>query len=229
MFLEFHQPLRLTTLNRVATRSGRTGFTLMELMLVLSILVVIGSMAVPSLNNMMERQRIRSAADEMRLVWDSARIKAMRTGQAQIFKCQVGTNGYSIEPLILHDDVNNVGEGATVLNGGVAVQTTSSTYGMTTSLATTSDLAQKLDESLSFTSCVVAGDIRAYSIAQSGQSNAVSVQSVNQSVIFYPDGSTSTAELKFKNERGDSIGIQIRGLTGHTKLLPFEGAGEVSP
>lgn len=211
-------------------RNLRCGFTLLELLLVLTILVIIGSMAVPAFDRIMERQRLRSAADEMRLEWDSARIAAMRTGQAQVFRCELGTNGYSIEPLILHDDVNNIGEGATMLSGGVAVETASSAFGMTTAAAAnTSELAKKLEESLKFSNCVVAGDLRAFSMAQSGETAAVNIQTVNQAVIFYPDGTTSTAELILQNERGDTAGVQIRGLTGHTKLVSFVAAGEAVP
>jgi prepilin-type N-terminal cleavage/methylation domain-containing protein len=214
---------------RLAARCVRSAFTLLELLLVLTILVVIGSMAIPAFDRMMERQRLRSAADEMRLAWDGAKITAMRTGQAQVFTCELGSNGYLIEPLVLHDDVNNIGEGATMLSGGVAVETSSSTYGMTTTAANTTDLAKKLDESLQFVSCVVAGDLRAFSLAQSGETASVNIENVNQSVIFYPDGTTSTAELRLQNERGDSVGVQIRGLTGHTKMLAFVGAGEATP
>lgn len=225
MFAEFQQ----TTNEPSKSKDLRSAFTLLELLLVLTIIVAIGSMAIPAFDKMMERQKLRSAAEEMRLAWDSAKITAMRTGQAQVFNCQVGTNGYSIEPLILHDDVNNVGEGATLLTGGVAVQTGSSTFGMTTSVADASDNIKKLDESLQFTSCSVASDMRAFSMAQSGETASVSLQTVNQAVIFYPDGTTSTAEMRLQNERGDSVGVQIRGLTGHTKLLAFVAGGEATP
>lgn len=196
------------------------GFTLMELMLVLTIIVVIGSIAVPSMERVMERQKIRGAADELRLAWDTARIKAMRSGQAQVFQCEIGSNSFSIQPLILHDDMNNIGEGATMISGGVETETTSTAFGMATTAADTSKEDEKeLDESIEFVSCLVATDLRSLSVAQSGENATVNLQSVNQSVIFYPDGSTSTAEVKIKNERGEMTGVQIRGITGHTKLI----------
>lgn len=194
----------------------------------LTIIVVIGSIAVPAVDRALERQKIRGAADEMRMAWDSARIKAMRTGQAQVFQCQIGTNTYTIQPLTLHDDVNNIGQGATILNAGVAVTTQDSTFGMTTQATDTSKSSdQKIDDSLKFTSCIVASDLRSLSVAQSGDNATVNVQTVAQSVIFYPDGSTTSAELKMQNERGEVTGVQIRGITGHTKLVALsvpEGA-----
>lgn len=210
---------------RQLNRHQRTrwhGFTLFELLLVLTILAILASTAIPAVENIMGRQRLRGAADEIRLAWDGARLKAMRTGQAQIFECQTDSNTYTIEPLILHDDQNNIGTGGTLMVGGVAVQADNSNSGMTTSVAnTSSSSAKNIDESLKFASCVVGSDMRAYAMAQSGESGQVTLQTINQSVIFYPDGSSSTAEIRIQNERGDSVGVQVRGLTGQTKLIPL--------
>ena len=217
------------TENQSPLQRGR-GFTLMELLLVLTIIAIIGSIAIPSLDKLMERQKLRSSAEEMRLAWEGARLKAMRTGQAQVFKCEIESNTYSVEPLMLHDDVNNIGDGATMMNGGTAVETTSSTFGMTTTAADTSSAAsQSIDEALKFASCIVSSDMRAYTLAQSGESAVVTAQSINQSVIFYPDGTTSTAEIKVRNDRGDTVGVQIRGLTGHTRLVAFAPGGDAAP
>ncbi|MFO0943802.1 MAG: prepilin-type N-terminal cleavage/methylation domain-containing protein [Pirellulales bacterium] len=225
MFFAKHQDSRSSL-----TRHLAAGFTLMELMLVLTIIVVIGAIAVPNMERLLERQKIRGAADELRLAWDTARIKAMRTGQAQVFKCELGSNDYSIQALILHDDMNNIGSGATMMSGGVATETTSTTFGMATKAADSSDAEEKeLDDTVEFVSCIVATDLRSLAVAQSGENAMVNVQTINQSVIFYPDGSTSTAEVKIKNERGETTGVQIRGITGHTKLIDLIVPGEATP
>jgi len=206
----------------------RRAFTLFELMLVMAILVILASIAVPILGNVLDRQKLRGAAEELRLAWDTARLKALRTGQIQVFHCQIETGSYSIQPLVLHDDVNNVGEGATLMSGGVAVETATTNSGMTTTAADGQEFATRsLDESVLFVSCQVANDPRAFSLAQSGQSASVSLTNVAQSVLFYPDGSTSTAETVIKNQHGDSTGVQIRGLTGHSRVLSVSFGNEV--
>jgi prepilin-type N-terminal cleavage/methylation domain-containing protein len=198
----------------------RKAFTLMELMLVMAILVILASIAVPILGNVLDRQKLRGAAEELRLAWDNARLKAMRTGQTQIFQCQIESGAYSIQPLILHDDVNNVGDGATLLSGGVAVETSSTAWGVTTSAVDPQELDQlKLDETVTFASCRVASDPRAFSLAQSGGSTGIDLTNVSQAVLFYSDGTTSTAEALIRNQRGDTTGVQLRGLTGHSKVL----------
>jgi hypothetical protein len=39
-----------------------------------------------------------------------------------------------------------------------------------------------------------------------------------QDILFYPDGTTSTAEVTIKNERGKYITIKLRGLTGAARV-----------
>lgn len=198
----------------------RGGFTLLELTLVVAILVLLASIALPILGSVLDRQKLRGAAEELRLAWDNARLKAMRTGQTQVFRCELDSGAYTVFPLVLHDDENNVGEGATFFSGGMAVQTSASQFGMTTTATDSRQFGEKnLDESISFVSCQVAGDPRAFSLAQTGASADVSITNVTQMVFFYPDGTTSTAEAIVRNKNGEQTGVQMRGLTGHSRVL----------
>ncbi len=187
----------------------------------LAIIATIGAIALPRLDQILERQKLRGAASEMRLAWDTARLEAMRTGQAQVFNCLPGTGTYTVQPLVLQSDTANVGSGATVmLQGGAMAETQSN--GFLTSADSTDAQAKELGDEILFVSCNVASDMRAYAMAQDSQSSGagdINTQTVGQAVIFYPDGSTSTAEVRIQNERGDVRGVQIRGLTGHTRVV----------
>ncbi len=204
-----------------ATRAARGGFTLLELMLVLAILAAISAIAVPRIADMFERQKLRGAAGSLRLVWDSARITAMRTGQAQVFNCLPGSGSYTVKPLMLQSDATDVGQGATVmLSGGVAAETAAN--GMLTAADPSLAETEQLEDQITFVSCNVVGNMRAYVTAQESQMTGgadVNTQNVGQAVIFYPDGSTSTAEVRIQNERGDVRAVQIRGLTGHSRVV----------
>jgi len=192
-------------------------------MLVLAIIVMIGSMVTPMLGEVFERQKLRGAAERIRLAWDDARLQAMKTGQAQVFTCVPTTGSYSIKPLVLQSDSTNVGEGATLVNtAGMLVETQDFGYGMTGVAATPDTAGEQLEDKIVFVGCRVSNDMRSYSIAQESQTmgtGELDTQSVAQSVIFYPDGSTSTAEVQLQNERGDIRGVQIRGLTGHCRVV----------
>lgn len=200
----------------------QAGFTLLELMLVLAIIAMIGAIMVPKLDQVFERQKLEGAAKEMRLKWDTARLNALRTGQAQVFQCTLGTGTYVVKPLVLQSDISNVGQGATVMSSsGGLVETQSS--GFVTAADTSDQQAEELEDRITFLSCNVAGDMRAYTVAQDAQSSMmasdINTQTVGQAVIFYPDGSTSTAEVRLQNERGEVRAIQLRGLTGHSRIV----------
>ncbi len=50
-------------------------------------------------------------------------------------------------------------------------------------------------------------------------------------ICFYPDGSTSNAEVRLQNHRGEIRAVRLRGLTGHTKVIIVTNvaSGENSP
>lgn len=204
-----------------AWRTARGGFTLLELLLVLAIIALMSAIAAPRISDMFDRQKLRAAANDLRLVWDEARITAMRTGQAQIFNCLPQTGSYTVKPLMLQSDATDVGQGATVmLSGGVTGETMSN--GLLTAADPTVAETKNLAESITFVSCFVVGNMRAYATAQESQATGigeVNTQNVGQAVIFYPDGSASTAEVRIQNERGDVRAVQIRGLTGFSRVV----------
>jgi hypothetical protein len=45
-------------------------------------------------------------------------------------------------------------------------------------------------------------------------------------VLFYPDGTTSTAVVAVTNERNKSIEVSLRGLTGAVHVGPVESVGQ---
>ena len=211
-----------STPTSASQRTQRSGFTLLELMLVLAIIAAIGAIVTPSLGAMWERSKLRGATDALRLRWDQARLEAMRTGQNQVFECEPGTGNFSVKPLVLQADTTTAGTGATLLSGGALVETQDN--GFMTSADTEEFQGETLEETITFVHCLVVGDMRAYSITQESLSggsgvNDLNTSNIGQRVIFYADGSTSTAEVQIKNSRGDVKAVQMRGLTGHTRSI----------
>jgi prepilin-type N-terminal cleavage/methylation domain-containing protein len=66
------------------------GFTLIEVVLVITILVVIAGLGVPVLQGTLANQRLRSSADQLRGEIHDARIKAMEEGQVLCLRLQLG-------------------------------------------------------------------------------------------------------------------------------------------
>lgn len=197
----------------------RSGFTLFELLLVLTIIMVVGSIAAPAVDGVLERQKLRTTADELRMAWQSARLTAMRSGQAQVFRCQIGANSYSIEPLAQPDDISNSIDASTVISGAVASQSIVGSLGFSSKPADEgATAAMQIDSTLVFLSCKAASDMRAALTLQSVSAGAGNSNS-GQPVVFYADGTTSTAELLIKSARDEVCGVQLRGLTGQCENI----------
>lgn len=196
---------------------NRSAFSLIEIILVLAIMVAIGAIVVPSFGDAFLRQRLISTAEKVRSEWDRARLKAMKTGQIQVFNCVLESGSYSIEPYLSGDDVLSASTGATIATmGGTIAEATAE--GTLVAPGGSNANALELDEGVTFASCMVSGDMRAASVAQS-QGGVAAVGAVAQQVMFYPDGSTSTAEVIVQDASGAQRAVRLRGLTGTTQII----------
>ncbi len=212
---------------------SRKAFTLLELLLVLAIIGALSAIMVPSLTGFLERQKLVNSVEDIRVRFDEARVEAMRTGQTQVFECVPGTGTFSFKPLVLQSDILNASEGATVMAAGGNMLEMQD-YGMMGAADTSEGQTETLEEEVVFRQCLVASDARAYGLAQDSQLNmanpsGLATNNVGQKILFYPDGSTSTAELQIQSKKGEVQAVQIRGLTGHTRTLSvLSVASEIS-
>jgi prepilin-type N-terminal cleavage/methylation domain-containing protein len=69
------------------------GFTLIELMVTLTILFIFMLMALPSFAGLKQRSAIRGAADQMLSFWNEARFEAVKRNQLVKVGIQTGPNG----------------------------------------------------------------------------------------------------------------------------------------
>jgi prepilin-type N-terminal cleavage/methylation domain-containing protein len=195
-----------------------SGFSLFELMLVLVILVAVASIVVPSINGTLKQQQFQRECDRIRIVWEETRLKAMRTGQAQVFRFVAGSSEYSVEPWMQATDEVEAGNGATVMMAGGLAKVDMQGGGISSAVELGTS-AEKLEEGFVFAAGAVLGDTRTLLIQQ--QTGTVSGGAGNQSapIMFYPDGTTSTAEVAIKNDLGSQRLLRIRGLTGEVSVI----------
>ena len=200
---------------------GPSGFSLFELILVLVILVAVASIVVPSINGTLKQQQFQRECDRIRVVWEETRLLAMRTGQAQVFRFVAGSREYSVEPWLQATDEVEASNGATIMMaGGLAKVDMQSGLVGGAELGTA---AETLEEGFVFAAGAVLGDTRTMLIQQ--QTGTVSGGAGSQSapIMFYPDGTTSTAEVAIKNENGAQRLLRIRGLTGEVSVVRAVG------
>lgn len=94
----------------------RSGYTLLELTLVLAVLVLLASLAIPSMEGMYADVRIEAGADQVRAVWADARTQAADEVRTYRFSVKPGTGQFRLEP----DDTDSTtpGQGAAGTPGG---------------------------------------------------------------------------------------------------------------
>ena len=206
-----------------AGRRQRPGFTLMEILLVVALLVAISAIALPALEGPMENHRLRVSGDIVRVEWSHARIKAMETGRTYVFKYQPELQNFKIEPWHLEDDYLESSHVVQGMAGGAfaganriqanSASSSSGIYSPTSTTATSTVELGKLPESVVFVGSETELDDRSafLSTTMSGGERDVIW---SDPIFFYPDGTSSTARILIRNSRARYLMVSVRGLTG---------------
>jgi len=178
------------------------GVTLLEILLVLSLLVTMAAISWPLLERPLAHQRLRKAADRVRTEWARARIEAMSTGQTLVFRYALGDRPFSIDRLMGPEYSAEASAVETAPSAGLQA---GASYSLTGS-------EPELPENVTFFSGEVGEDARGASLESSAAMGGEA--GWGDPIYFYPDGTTSTARLVLANEHGDRVELSLRGLTG---------------
>jgi len=76
----------------------RSGFTLLEMVLVLLLIVAAASFAVPMLDSMMHPNQVAAAIDAVRTQFELTRARAMEEGRPYRFSIMDGGDSFQVEP-----------------------------------------------------------------------------------------------------------------------------------
>lgn len=183
-----------------ATRR-RQGYTLVELMIVLAILVMVMSLAVPSFRRLARRSDVQDSARQLRAELMRARLQAIESGRPQFFQYQAGTGAYQVVPAA---DANLTAADSTEPDqlDGVASLSVESSAESTT-----------LHEGVVFVDPSLE---RGETFATNDAANEWS-----DPVIFYPNGRSHNAAFRVAND-AYQVGVTLRGLTGAIRLAPLQ-------
>ncbi len=198
-------------------RRRRRGFTLMEIMLVLAVLVVIAAMSIPALEGPMENHRLRVSGDTVRVQWSHARILAMETGRTYVFKYQPELPNFKIEPWYMEDDYLEsdvvMGFGGGTMAGASRVSSPDGISTLTSNTASSKTELGELPEGVMFVGSEMELDDRSafLSVTATGAEDDALWSSP---IFFYPDGTSSTARILMMNGRSRYLMVSVRGLTG---------------
>ncbi|MEM6472519.1 MAG: prepilin-type N-terminal cleavage/methylation domain-containing protein [Planctomycetota bacterium] len=201
-------------MNRHCNASRRGGFTLLELLLVLAILSVLAALVMPQVAWLLGDRRIVRGARLIREELVLARVEAMRQGRVLMIDAELQSDSLRVRPYnSLADSVNALDQ-----TGTQAGLLTGAEQGVFAAMdVDESDVRQvELPEDVTVQSISVVSAARAMEIQQ--QTSGDMAQGFSQPVLFYPDGTTSTAAITLTHPTHGKITVMLRGITGDVTI-----------
>ena len=185
-------------------RSARSGLTLLEIILVMAIMVVVAALTVPAMQQTFSLQALQKGADRVRVSMGQARVRAIKNGEEYAVFFNADGSWFDVAPFANFKEQASRGSQREKL----ADERRQSNY--------EDDL---LPKGVRFASGVVSSDARSMqSTSESGSGGGASMQSI----LFYPDGTSQDARVLLRNEKGNYVEIQLRGLTGIARTVRLE-------
>ncbi len=182
--------------------SPRPAFTLIEIVLVLALMVMMAAISWPLVRGPLAAQRLRSAAEQVQAAWAGARTEAMTSGLIQMFRYQPQSGTYQVQAWGGFDAAVE-GKSAGDFQQSESFEPVAEVGG------------ERLPETIVFVGAIGQTDTRAVGTAGlAAASSPGGSSSAAPSVLFYPDGTTSTVELQLANDQAQRVAISLRGLTG---------------
>jgi Tfp pilus assembly protein FimT len=191
-----------------------SGMTLVELLLVLALLVIIGSLIVPIFFGSFSTARLRRAGDQVLARWSQARARAIESGDIYQFRYASGSGTFQIERWL--PVVDESGQAATRPTSAAA-GSTSTSPATNASKANNDDASAVVNAALPEEVVFQSGQIAVEgAAAEKSQVEAMEARgaSLSTPILFFPDGTTSQASLVLANARQQYVRLTLRGLTG---------------
>ena len=167
----------------------RHAFTLFEVLLVLILLVIIGSLIMPLFEGAFTSVRLRRATDQLLASWSETRARAIETGQIQQFRYQPESGNYRSEPWYPEEVAPAIAEPVEPIE----------------------------DVTLPQEIVFAEGDVESFDPAAGSQLTPMGQGGSgvwSSPILFFPDGSTSSATVLLRNERRIFQRATLRALTG---------------
>jgi prepilin-type N-terminal cleavage/methylation domain-containing protein len=179
----------------------KRGFTLMELLIVLAIIVFVVAAAAPTVSRWAAQRQVQDVAKNVRSKLFKARLGAMHSSLTYAFQYQIGSGSYR---LAQEDKLGQASDSDKSAN---------ERSGLTDTAEAPPPEEGKLPEGMRFladTSDKDSADGNGRNASQSSEANGWS-----DPVLFYADGTTSEAKFIVADARGYGVPIALRGVTGN--------------
>lgn len=193
----------------------RRGYSMMEIVVVLSVLAGMAALAYPLLKPPIAKLRLQAAGQEVATELAKARVKAMQSGVAQVFRVQLHTGKFQVLPASESDDDAPAEAKSARLENAKddSVQANSAERSPMTEPDDEFVEEKELPEGIVF---------EAPTNDQSPEQPVTKVVEDDDGwldfAVFYPDGGTTNAVVGLHGEPDICLDVKLSGLTGVARI-----------
>lgn len=193
-----------------STNQHRRGHSMMEMMIVMSVLAGMAAVSWPMVQSPLSKMRLQAAAQEVSSELSKARLKAMQSGVAQVFRIQKSTGKFQITAAT--DDDEELDQQSEPVDAELA-QSDSDQHSPLTESADLTSEKKALPDGICF-SCPSQDEQ-----SESSETEvAIDDDLWTDLAIFYPNGDTTNAVVGLRGERDFQVDVKLSGLTGTAKI-----------
>jgi prepilin-type N-terminal cleavage/methylation domain-containing protein len=176
---------------------SRRGYTLLEMLLVLSLLIVIAGFSAPHLMGAFRENQLKEAAEAVRVMAASTRIRALDSDSIWQFRFEPGGRRYVRVP---YEELGDAEKIKAEKDSG------------------------ELPESMVFSGSATASGEQLDETVLEGLPDAGDLSSVTWSspILFFPDGTAVDAEFHVESEKIGVRRILVREITGAVRVKKIE-------
>ena len=197
-------PARTATPQRLRG-SARAGFTLLELLLVLAVLVTVASLSWPRMMRYIEENSLKQNVETVRRELAATRILAIKSGLTYQFRFEPTAQGFVILPFDRPEIVatDEKPTSSTKVKTIVGHLSSDSQFEPATDKTGKSLGGQRLDDLW-------------LALLKNGALYTETIWS--QPILFRPNGESQDARLVIRDKVGNTIELTVRGLTGGVRV-----------
>lgn len=179
----------------------RNAFSLIELILVMGVIVMIFSLAIPLASRAVGSHALRQSADRVRVAMGQARVEAIKSGQIHALYLQINSDWYNVAPFSQISAQQAIAARQAQVNAN-EIQTNIQ--------------ENQLPKGIFFAEGITSDDGRS---VDAFNRNGGGGNSQIKPILFYPDGTTQDARVFLSDSRSNTTSVQLRGLTGIAKTV----------